>query len=252
MYQTFKKEVETGLATISKKIGFKKKKYNYYKPINEQVYATLGFSMGTHTNKGHIYVNVTIGVSHKNVEELRAKITGYNSLDIMQPTIGIQIGYLMPVNSFKEWDFVEKEDNSSLYEDILKNIQTYGFVYQDKMKNIDNLFEAFDKNSLGVLTHARDRYLPILYYLKGNKPEGLRVIEESLERQLKFVTDEEIKKTNSGESIVIRASTDKVDSNGFENMLKKIPSGGSIVIVGSGIGKVDPEYLKFVENYKEL
>lgn len=248
----FKKEVEKGLAVISNRMGFKKKKYNFYKPINEMVYATLGFGLATHTDKGHVYVNVTIGVSHKDVEVLRTKLTGYNSLDIMQPTVGIQIGYLMQGNSFKEWDFAENTDNSHVYEDILKNIQTYGFAYQEKMKNFDNLFEAFEKKVPGVLNHARDRYLPILYYLKGNKAEGLKAIEESLERQQKPVSHEEIKKTTSGETVVLRAGNVKVDAKGFDNLLKKLPSGGSIAIIGSGVGKVDPEYLKFVENYKAL
>ena len=226
MSQGFKKEVEKGLATISKEVGFKKKKYNFYKPINELVYATLGFGMATHKDKGHIYVNVTIGVSHKDVEELRAKATGYNSLDIMQPTIGIQIGYLMQDNSFKEWDFVENADNSSLYEDILKNIQTYGFAYQEKMKDFDNLLEAFEKRVPGVLNQGRDRYLPILYYLKGDKQRGLKAIEEAIERQKKPLDESNIPKFSGAKE--------------------------EITIIGSSIGKVDPEYLKFAENYKLL
>lgn len=251
MSQLFKKEVEKSLAAICNRIGFKKKQYYYIKPIDNNVIATLHFGVATHTDKGHIYVNVTIGVSHKNVEELRVKLTGNNNT-LLQSTIGIQIGYLMPGNSFKEWDFAENMDNSHVYEDILKNIQTYGFAYQEKMKNFDNLFEAFEKRIQGVLNQARDRYLPILYYLKGNKPEGLKAIEESLERQQKPVSDEEIKKTTSGETVVLRAGTDKVDAKGFDDLLKKLPSGGSIAIVGSGVGKVDPEYLKFAENYKAL
>lgn len=226
MSQLFKKEVENGLAAISKEIGFKKKKFNFYKSINEMVYATLGFGMVTHTDEGHIYVNVTIGVSHKDVEELLAKTTGYNSLDIMQPTIGIQIGYLMPGNSFKEWNFAENADNSSLYEDILKSIQTYGFAYQEKMKDFDNLLEAFEKRVPGVLNQAKDRYLPILYYLKGDKQRGLKAIEEAIERQKKPLDESNIPKFSGAKE--------------------------EISIIGSGIGKVDPEYLKFAENYKAL
>lgn len=226
MSQIFKKEVEKNLTAISNRVGFKKKKYNFYKPISENVYATLGFGMAAHTDKEHIYVNLTIGVSHIDVEEILTKLTGYNSLEIMQPTIGIQIGYLMPDKSFKEWDFVENADNSPLYEDILNGIQTYGFAYQERMKSFDNLFEAFEKRVSGVLNQARDKYLPILYYLKGNKQKGLEAIIEAVERQKKPLRESSMPKFSGAKEV--------------------------ITIVGSGIGKVDPDYLKFVENYKSL
>lgn len=227
MSQALKKEVEKGLADICSRIGFKKKQYYYVKSIDNNVIATLHFGMATRTDKGHIYVNVTIGVSHKNVEELYAKLTSNNN-PLLQSTIGLQIGYLMPGNSFKEWDFAENGDNSYLYEDILKNIQIYGFAYQEKMKGFDNLLEAFEKRASGILNQAQDRYLPILYYLKGDKQKGLKAIEEAIERQGKPVSESEIER------------------------LKKLAGSGGQVIIGSGIGKVDPEYLKFAENYKAL
>jgi len=228
MAQTFNNLVEKGLVNMCGKIGFKKRKYNFYKPMNELVYATLGFPLAKHVAKGHIYVNVVVGVLHKNVENLYYKLTGYNRLDIMQPTIGNTIDDLIPENSYKEWDFIEGEDNSHLYDDILSCIQTYGFPYQEKMKDFDNLLEAFEKRAPGILNWARDRYLPILYYLKGDKQKGLKFIEEAIERQKQPISETELER------------------------LKKLAGPGGQVIIGSGIGKVDPEYLKFAENYKAL
>jgi hypothetical protein len=226
MSQIFKREVEKSISTICNKIGFKKKKYNYFKFLDNNTYATLGFGLATHAQKNHIYVNVITGVLFKNIEELRYKLTGYNSMEFMQPTIGIQIGYIMPNNSFKEWDFIENADNTSVFEDLLENIQFYGFAYQKKMKNFDNLFDAIEKRSPGVLNQARDRYLPILYYLKGDKQKGFKSIEDAIERQ--------------------RKSLDK------ENILTFSGAKEIITIDGGGSGKVDPEYLKFAENYKKL
>lgn len=228
MSQVLKKIVEKGLADICDRIGFKKKKYNFYKPINEDVYATLGFGLALHRVREHIYVNATVGVLHKNIEEFKKKLTGYNNLEVMQPTSGLQIGYLMPENIYKEWDFIENTDNSHVFEDILINIQTYGFPYQEKMKDFDNLLEAFEKRVPGILNQARDRYLPIFYYLKGDKQKGLKAIEEAIERQKKPMTEEEIE------------------------FLKKLAGTGGQVIVGSGVGKVDPEYLKFAQRFKAL
>lgn len=228
MSQIFKKEVEKGLSTICNRIGFKKKKYNFYKPINENVYTTLGFGMALYKVKEHIFVDVMVGVIHKDVEEIKTKLTGYNNLDIMQPTIGLQLGYLMPESSYKEWGFAENADNGHIFEDMLKNIQTYGFAYHEKMRSFDHLFEAIENREPGVLNQARDRYLPILYYMKGDKPGGLKTIEEAIERQKQPVSETQMEE------------------------LKKLAGPGGQVIIGSGMGQVDPEYLKFAERYKEF
>lgn len=225
MSQVFKKQIEKGLATISNRIGFKKRQYYFIKSINNNVIATLHFGMATHVAKGHIYVNVTIGVSHTDVEELYARLVGIDK-SLLQTTIGTQIGNLMPGDSFKEWDFIENKDNSHLSDDILTNIQTYGFAYQEKMKDFDNLLEAFEKRVPGVLNQARDRYLPILYYIQGDKQRGLKAIEEAIERQKKPLDESSIPKFSGAKE--------------------------EITIIGSGFGKVDPEYLKFADRYKEL
>lgn len=220
----FKKDIQKGLAEISHSLEFKKTKYCFFKTISYDVIATLHFGMVTQSLKGHIIVNVTVGVSHRKVEELYAKLTGNKNL-ILKTTIGSQLGYLMPENDFKEWDFVEGQDNSNVFNNLSYCIKTYGFPYQEKMKDFNNLFKAFEKREPGILHIARDRYLPILYYLKGEKQKGLQFIEEAIERQKKPFDERDILKFSAEEQITI---------------------------VGPGIGKVDPEYLKFVEEYKKL
>lgn len=254
MSQQFRKELERELTTRCKDIGFKKKKYyNFYKPINESIYATLGFGMATLVDKGHIYVNVTVGLFFKTVEDVYMQITGYNRFEIMQPTIGMQLGYLMPEETFKQWDFVENADNTFLFEDLFMNIKTYGFPYQQMMSNFDRLFDAFEKRERGILNIGRDRYLPILYYLKGDKQKGEEVIKTAIERQGNPISDQELKKGFNRNSVVLRAgSGNKLDSKDFDKLLKDLPSGDSIIMVGSGVGKVSPEYWEFAEKYKLL
>jgi len=225
MSQVLKKEVERGLATICNKIGFKKKQYYFIKSIDNNVIATLNFGFILHKAKGHVFIDIGVGIFHKDIEELYTKLTGIDK-SVFKHTISLQIGYLMPENSYKEWDFIENVDNSSVYENLLHCIQTYGFAYQEKMKGFDNLFEAIEKRVPGVLNQARDRYLPILYYLKGEKQKGLQFIGEAIERQKKPFDETSMPKFSGAKEV--------------------------ITIVGSGYGKVDPEYLKFVDKYKEL
>ncbi|KAF0203984.1 MAG: hypothetical protein FD170_673 [Bacteroidetes bacterium] len=227
MSQTLKLEIEKGISGLCKTIGFKRKKFNYFKAMNENVFATLGFGLSSHAALGHVYVNITVGVIHRNVEDIRTRLIGYNSLEIMQPTIGIQLGYLMPEKSFKEWDFTEN-NRTPLFEDMLNSIQAYGFAYHEKMSDLNILFEAIENREHGVLNQARDMYLPILHFIRGDKQKGLTAIEEAIERQTNNNRIKEIER------------------------LKKNVESVELVVIGSGYGKVDPIYIEFAERYKAL
>lgn len=183
MSKEFIKEIKKGISEMCNKVGFNKnKQYLYYiKPYTENVAAILHFGFYTHQMSGHILVDVSIGVSYKNVEELYCKLCeiANSTYDF---TIIRQIGYLMPERHYKDWDFVEGDDNTGVFEDLLRQIKTYGFDYVESMKDFNNLFKAFEMGT-SILNVSRDRRLPILYYLKGEKEKGLKFIEEALERQ---------------------------------------------------------------------
>jgi hypothetical protein len=249
MLKEFKKEVETNLRTICMQIGFKKKDYIFFKPINENAIAQLGFGFATHQYKGHILVNIFVRVFYKDVEELHSKLMEYST----NGTTGMQIGYLMPENTFKEWDFVENSDNTFLYNDIKKTIEIYAFAYFEERKDVDVFFQLLKERNRHVLGGI-DVYLPILYYLKGDKQRGLKVIEEAIERMSKRPTDEEIRaKSGNPKNMVIIRHDDKRTAEEIKEIEKNLPSGGSIMFVGAGYdGVVDPSYLKFVENYIKL
>lgn len=251
MSQQFRKELERELTTRCKDIGFKKKKYNFYKPINESIYATLGFGISNHGIKGNCLVNVVVGVYCKDVVDLFMQLI-VGKVGTVYPIMGIQLGYLMPEATFKEWNFIEGVNNDIVFEDLFMNIKTYGFQYQERLNKFDRLLQAFEKMEPGISNYERDRYLPILYYLCGDKQKGEEVIKTAITRQKTTFSDEELKKKNNRETLVLCAGSDKVDDKDFDKLLKKLPSGGSIMIVGSGVGKVSPEYFKFAERYKLL
>ena len=167
---------------MCKEIGFKKKQYLFFiKPYTENVIAVLGFGIYTHQMPGHVFVGPFVAVTYKDVEELFCKLCGIDN-PVFDFTFLKQIGYVMPEDSFKEWDMVEGSDNTGVFEDLFKHIKTYGFEYFEKMKDFNNLFQTFEIRG-SVVDVSRDRRLPILYYLKGEKEKGLKFIEDALERQ---------------------------------------------------------------------
>ncbi len=212
-----------GLHIMCKQLGFSKKKYNYYKPLTNGIFSTLGFGIAHYSTPGHTFINVIVGVLHEDVELLSFKLTGYNRLTTMQPQIGIQLGYLMPEKKYREWEYQENTDNTIMFDDLLSNIQNYAIPYQTSYKDPSVLFNAIE--DINISTYfIRDRYLPILYYLRGDKQSGLRVINEAFERQL-HPKQPEIPNINGA----------KIE-----------------IFVGPGHGIVDPSYVTFAKNYRDL
>ncbi len=204
-------------------LGFKKRKYSYYKALKDGVFSTLNFGIAHYGIANHSFINIMVGIIYEDVEMLSYKLTGYNRLAIMQPQIGIQIGYLMPEKKFKEWEYIEGIDNTAICNDILFNIQNYAFPFQAKYLDPLTFFNSIDDINL-TSYYIRDRYLPILYYLRGDKSTGLQVIEKAIERQLH---------PNNPE-------------------IPNIEDASVELFFCPGYGKVDSTYLTFAENYKNL
>ncbi|MFA7401732.1 MAG: hypothetical protein GX612_05325 [Bacteroidales bacterium] len=263
MSKEFKKEIEKGISAICNEIGFKKKQYYFIKPIDKNITATLSFGMALHQQKGHIFVNVGVGVSHKDIEQLYTELTGIDK-SIFKHTINEQIGNLMPNKIFKEWDFVENADNTCLFEDLLKSIQTYGFPYQEKMSHFDNLFV----DTLNKKHHANIyKLLSILYYLKGEKTEGWKIVEDALGKEKERTKEYEFptqpfnpmnnvsfgKEITEKEKQIIEQKYMKLFTPEImkqANQSKKEYINANFI--DSQYGRVSKEFLTFIERYEAL
>ena len=255
MINEAKKSIERSIAEGIKGLGFKKKKHFYYKLIKPNIYATIGVSSFSALHVKCRAYSIQIGILYEDVEKIAYELTGINELALMRPTMGIDIGYLMPENRFKNWEFSYEFSNEKEFSEMFKAIETYGNAYWEKYSDFDNFFHAFYIREGGILNDTRERYLPILYYMRGEKDKGVEFINETIRRRSIRPTDEELLAGRDPQStIILRAGEgSKLTGDEMEKMLKSLPSGGSLQIVGAGCnGEVDPEYLKFAERYKAL
>ena len=115
-----------------KNLGFKKKQFYYYKQWDENTYLTIGFGIASLILSGHRLVSPNIGICYVDVNRLYEQLSGRETTNYIYPTISKGLGYIMPENTYKEWDFVENSDNTHVFEDLLKNIQKHGFLYQER------------------------------------------------------------------------------------------------------------------------
>ncbi len=219
------KDFERIIQTDLKIISFQKKKYLFVKQLDESTSGTVGFVIASHRIPGVLFINPVVGVFHKQIEELYSKLTGRDTVKMCFPIISRPIGYLTSANEYMEWEYSEKLNIDEINADILDMIKKFGLPFIEKYRNQDDLLK-YIKEGKYILSDSRDYRLPILYYLRGEKQKGLDAIEASLERQKKPIDVSGIPKFSSF----------------FEN----------VITVGGGNRTVDPEFLKFVEKYKEL
>lgn len=236
--QVVKKEIDQRMKTL----GFKKKTV-YYKQWGENVYLTVHFGIASFLLPKHRLVSPDIGICYVDVNRLNEQLSGREITNDIYPTVGKGLGYTMPVNTFKEWDFAENQDNTATYDDMFNAITTYGFAY----------FTGKDRHSMIVGLYENIQVLSISYFLNGEKEKGLQVFNEFLERKSRRPTDEEIRQGTPAEKMKIIRYDSGYTPEQIQEMEKNLPSGGSLVFLGAGQdGVIDPQYLKFAENYRLL
>lgn len=249
MINEAKENIERGISEGIKALGFKKKKYFYYKLIKPNIYATIGVGSSSAFHEKCRAYSIQLGILYENVERIAYELTGINKLALMKPTMSTDIGYLMPENRFKKWELSYEFSNEKEFSEMFKAIETYGNEYWGKYSNSDVLFHAFYIREAGIQNVTRDKYLPILYYIRGEKEKGLQVIENAIARMGTRHTDEELRWNQNENMAILRAGEGSHMS--AEEMEKLLRDNGSFMIV-AGDGVVSPEYLEFREKYMQL
>ncbi|GAB1359546.1 hypothetical protein MASR1M31_13310 [Porphyromonadaceae bacterium] len=245
-----KKEIQNRFAAFCKSHGYKKRGYGYFKVIENKV--TFSIMIGIHSyNKKYYNVDAMLGLVFSDIDDVFLKLVGYRA----QGHWGSPLYNLLPNPTYKMWKFYPSEDNEKEYEDFFFSIEEHGFPYIYYLSDEDRYFKRLVNRERWFLIN-RDRFLPILYYLRGEKEKGMEVIQEEIQRQLdeRPTRNHILNKEEEGKTIVLYAGIDPdVSEKKVRQLLKTLPEDGKVVVVGpQNNGEVDPDYLKFAEAYAQL
>lgn len=248
-----KNNIENLLKSYLLDLGFKKKGHYFIKSVSDNIIHTISFGKTSYAVKGHTFLNPFVGIGYRDVNELENKLSNVKYCEC--PTMWQGLGYLMPEDEYKEWDFINDGNNDEVLSDMFSNLFHYGEFYWTRLSNFDELLNAVYVREKGLLNDRRERLLPILYYMKGEKEKGVEFIYETIERYSRRPTDEELLAGRDKEkTILLRVGEGpKLTADDLKKMLKSLPYGGRIEFVGAGYnGQVDPSYLEFAERYMQL
>ena len=235
--------VEKKLKERMIKLGFKKKGEVFFKPINDNLYATVSFGSHSHMIVGHFHVDPHIGICNLRVNQLSLSLKGIEMTPLF-PTTSTNLEMILKCDS--RYVFVKDDDNVEMMDVLISDIQKGGEMFWTKMSDLDNLFEYCKMHF---------QLAPVLYYLRGEKEKGLQFMEGYVQRMSVPETDEEIIKSCIGgtkENVVIIRPGDypNMTWKDYQEIRKQVPPGGHIVFPRK-VG-VDPSYLEFMKKYQEL
>lgn len=179
-----RKELEKHLKEMCQEMGFKRNKSQFYvKQIDENAYGTLGFTLASFQQKGHIFVSCLVGVSFRPLEELFRRYEESPDNNAIYPTLSQQIGYFTPARRFIEWDYDDNINSVELFNEIKEVIIKYGYPVFQKYSNCDELLQAFLDCNVGASTVSIPIGRAILYYLKGQPQKALECIDEGVTKK---------------------------------------------------------------------
>ena len=146
----------------------------------------LGLNRAVQRGDGSLAINPVIGVRYQRLERVYSDLMDEKFHTYIPPTLSVNIGYLMPENSYKTWLFNEKTENQRIVDDMVAAIDKYGISFMDSMSNEDAILEAL-KVSDYSMPESRKFRLPLINYMHGDiertREELTRTLEEVNKRE---------------------------------------------------------------------
>jgi hypothetical protein len=160
-------------------LGFLYAKDVFKYPLSQEMSGWLG--LGTTTNEGPNRVGVypTVGIVHEGIERLvREFCADENST--ARPTLRINMGYLMPENTFLTWIFEPKPfDSAGEINRILQAVELYAIPFMKSHASLKSIISNLEHHRYSDKDSAAYR-LPTAYLLAGEADRAASYTKEHL------------------------------------------------------------------------
>jgi hypothetical protein len=164
---------------------------SYIRQFDKNTIEMVGFTIASHQTPGVLYVNSLIGLHYRPLQELFYTIKGDDyEKNRYSGTLASPLGYLMPCEDYKEWEFSDQSNIKDVVDDLLYSIRAYGFSFIERYKEPNELLKCLEERKY-ILEMTRIYKLPIMYYLLGNEDKALEYIKMFSNRCNKNTIDDQ-------------------------------------------------------------
>lgn len=162
------------------KLGLKKRVSGIFTlDIAPGVLGWLGLNQATdHHATGEFHINPVVGVRHQEIEKIVAECSNKEYHAYKGTTINRPIGYVMPENSYKTWDFTDANAVEAA-RDMASAIAAHGIPFMRAHQGLPEIYDKMEKRY-----HAMDEALamrrPVTLLLMGDPARSLQALEAEL------------------------------------------------------------------------
>lgn len=169
--------------TALRSLGFTYAQNAFKYPLRQDVSGWLG--LGTTANEGphRIGIYPTVGVVHELIERLVREFCD-DQESTARPTLSINLGYLMPENTFMTWIFEPRPfDTANEIKRMVQAVEVYAIPLMKSQASLGRIIENLENHSYTDRGSATYR-LPAAYLLAGEIDRAVSYTKEYL-RQMK-------------------------------------------------------------------
>jgi hypothetical protein len=174
------KESQDACAAALRKHGFVAKRRGLLlQPCpNKTVTGVLGLNLATWTPPESVQVNPVVGVRHVPLEKAMKALDGQETpwSAVRQP-----LGYLMPENMLRQWEFKRSQDPSPIAEELADTVARYGQPFIEKWSDWRTYAREIADSGLLPKTEL-PIVLPVIAALDGDRERADRIIRDELDR----------------------------------------------------------------------
>jgi hypothetical protein len=138
----------------------------------------LGLNLATWGLPAKLQINPVVGVRHVSLENALVELAGWPP---PVACVSRPLGYLMPQNTFIQWDFPANGNMTAIADDLANAVAIYGQPFIVKWSDWDALAEELDSSGLLVETE-RFIVVPLVLAINGDRRRAESLIEQELDR----------------------------------------------------------------------
>jgi hypothetical protein len=162
-------------------LGFvrRRKKDPYTLPLEgrNDFVGWLGAGRSVARGDGALRVQPNVGVLWLPLRKLIKDLGGGN----WPATLCGNLGYLMPENSYTEYEFWIQTDDGPSMARLIEDLERYGIPYMRSMASLGAIVEYFELPN--APKWAAPYFLPAIYLLRGDRAAAMRSLEGFLQNE---------------------------------------------------------------------
>jgi hypothetical protein len=174
--------IESSIKEELKADGFKRRgKYGILTAsIDGNTYGWLGLNRATYKAEKVVLINPVIGIHNKKMWEIYDELLDYDGAKNWIATFGRPLGYYMPENTYRTWEFFHGKSIKPGVKDIVSNVRKYGIPWMKKLCNLEYLADTLEKyNAIDYNIFQ----LPLVWFLAGDREKAFTCANKYLERR---------------------------------------------------------------------